>query len=357
MENKKRYNIKRILLTGLWISIGGAVAFLLVSGIRKKDAQRCRGIEINIKGVNNNFFVDKSDILNSITEIANGNPLGKTIGSFNLGLMEKELQRNIWVKTAELFFDNNGTLQINVNEREPVARVFTSTGTSFYIDKDNAMLPLSDKFSARLPVFTDFPSDKMVLSKADSSLLIDIKTVSLAIQKDSFRMAMIDQVDITPQRTFEMVPKIGNQVIVFGDASSAEEKFAKLELFYKDVMMKAGWSKYSIINLQYKGQVVARIRGAEDVREDSIRTFQVMQIIAANAEKLSGDSLQTMVQENEKNGTDSSMIQSSIQRDNNGGNDNSEKEDTVSIKKAAVPVTNKKIIKAPKAVMHKRNEH
>ena len=363
MEEKKRYNIKAILLTTLWVSIGGAVAVLLVAAIRKKDAQHCKGVEINIKGVNNNFFVDKTDILNSITTIANGNPIGKTIGSFNLRMMERELQKNTWVKTAELFFDNNEMLQVSVNEREPVARVFTSTGTSFYIDKDDAMLPLSEKFSARLPVFTGFPSDKMVLSSTDSNLLKDIKTVSLAIQKDSFRMAMIEQVDITPQRTFEMLPKMGNQVIVFGDASAAEEKFAKLELFYKEIMVKAGWNHYSVINVQYKGQVVARRHGAEDVTADSLRTLQVMQMIAVNAEKQASDSLQTMVQDNDKTGVDSSMIQQSIQRDAPAESSNTTETNNV-IKLTPAPLQNpallnkndKKIIK-PKAVMHKRNEY
>lgn len=85
---------------------------------------------------------------------------------------------------------------------------------------------MSEGLLARLPVFTGFPSDRQVLTAADSNLLRDIKTISLAIQKDSFSMAMIDQVDITAQRTFEMMPKIGNRVIVFGDATDAEQNSA-----------------------------------------------------------------------------------------------------------------------------------
>ena len=80
--------------------------------------------------------------------------------------METELEKNVWIKTAELFFDNNEILQVTVQEREPVARVFTPRGTTFYIDNELAMLPLSEKFSARLPVFTNFPSDKKVLVKS-----------------------------------------------------------------------------------------------------------------------------------------------------------------------------------------------
>lgn len=324
MEHKKRYSIKRILLVTMWFALGGATIFLLASGIRSKDASRCKAVDISIHGVSNNFFVDKKDILNAITASESGNPVGKAIGSFDLKKLETTLEKNVWVQSAELFFDNNEVLKVIVEEREPVARVFTIAGTTFYIDKDLNMLPLSDKFSARLPVFTGFPSDKKVLSKADSSLLGDIKVISLALQKDSFSMAMIEQVDITAQRMFEMIPKLGNQLIVFGDASGTEAKLEKLKLFYKEIMVKAGWNNYSVINVQYKDQVVAKIKGAEDITADSLRTIQIMQVLAAKAQQQANDSLQQIIQaDNNRNTVDSTMIQQSIQRDDNDDTENS----------------------------------
>jgi len=322
MKNKKRYSIKKILLTTLWLAVSAGTAVLLVAGVRKNDLKKCRDIKIKISGIENTLFndekfVDENDILNTIKNICNTNPIGKTTGSFDLQKIEAELEKSKWVKNAELFFDNNDILKVNLQEREPVARVFTTGGTSFYIDTALAMLPLSDKFSARLPVFTGFPSDNIILSLADSNLLDDIRNISTAIQKDSFTMAMIDQVDITAERNFEMIPKIGSQVIVFGNAADAEEKLKKLQLFYKNVMIKTGWNKYSVINVQYKNQVVAKIRGAEDKTADSVRTLQMMQWIAANAAKQAGDSLQTILQDNNNNTADSSMIQQSIQREDN----------------------------------------
>lgn len=314
-QMKKKYTIKNILLVTLWIALGGATLFLLGAAIKTKEAQRCKGIEINIHGVSNNFFVDKKDILNSITALEKTNPVGKAIGTFNLKQLELQLEKDVWIKSAQLFFDNNEMLQVTVQEREPIARVFTTSGTSFYIDDELAMLPLSEKFSARLPVFTNFPSAKKVLAKADSILLMGVKIISLALQKDSFSMAMIEQVDITPQRMFEMMPKIGNQLIVFGDAEDAEIKLSKLKIFYKEIMVKAGWNNYSVINVQYKNQVVAKRKGAEDFTADSLRTLQIMQIIAERAQKQANDSLQTIQLDNERNTVDSTMIQQSIERD------------------------------------------
>ena len=350
MGEKKRYGIWKILLTTLWVCMGAGVIVLLVAAIHKKDTKVCSGIDISITGVNNNYFVDKDDVMRTITTLTGGSPVGMSTGSVKLKKIEAELCRNIWIKSAELFFDNNEKLLVKIREREPLARLFTITGGSFYLDGDIDLLPLSDKYSARLPVFTGFPVDDKVLSKADSSLLRDILNISLAIQKDSFLMAMIDQVDITPQRSFEMIPKIGNQLIVFGDGSDIDAKFEKLKLFYKQVMVKAGWTHYSTISLQYKNQVVAKIRGAEDIAADSLRTLQLMQIIALNAEKLAADSLQMRQSVLENNSADSTMIQQSIQRDSNEPGENGDTAPVAAKDSVVVRIENK----PAKAVMPKK---
>jgi cell division protein FtsQ len=150
-------------------------------------------------------------------------------------------------------------------------------------------------------------------------------------------MAMIDQVDINAQRKFEMVPKIGNTIIVFGDGTDIAAKFYKLQLFYKEVVVKAGWNRYSEINVQYSGQVVAKRKGAEDKSADSLRTLQLMQAIAENTERMSNDSLHTIVADNENNTTSSDLIQQSIQRDDE--RDGSAAGRTVSAAAVTKPVT------------------
>lgn len=312
------------MLTTMWVVIGAGVAVLLVAAVKLKSNALCKGVNIVIKSksANNIFFIDEKDILDSIASLEYEKPVGEPVSSFNLRSIELKLIKNIWVKKAELFFDNNEVLQVKVTEREPVARVFTTAGTSFYIDTANTMLPLNEKFPARVPAFTDFPSDKSVLSKEDSTLLNNVKNFSLALQQDTFCLALFDQIDITSQRTFEIVPKIGNNIIVFGDASDAAAKFKKIKLFYKDVMTKMGWNYYSVVNVQYKNEIVAKKKGADDTRTDSLRTVQMMQTIAANAEKAANDSLQNMQADIPE---DVSIIQQSIQRDDEGNDAVNEK--------------------------------
>jgi cell division protein FtsQ len=314
--SKHKLDIKKIMFTIMWCAIGVAGIVLLQAAVRSQNVKKCREVQIDISGVNNNFFIDKADVLAIIKNFVGGNPVGRTLESFSLRDIESNLEKDVWIKNAELFFDNNDVLQVSVDEREPAARLFSVDGNTFYIDSSLKILPLSEKFSARLPVFTGFPhSSNTGMRAADSSLLRAVLVISEQLQADSFLMAMVDQVDITAQRSFEMIPKIGNQVIVFGDAADAPEKFNKLKLFYKKVITTTGWNRYSVINLQYKDQVVARIKGAEDKSADSVRTLQIMQLIAERAARQAEDSVQTFIQDSEKNTADSTLIQQSIERD------------------------------------------
>lgn len=296
MAITKRH-INKILFTTLWCVLGIGMVTLLVAAISKKKTEKCKGFEIRISGVHDNYFIDKKDVIELLQKQQQYEVKGRALNSIDVAGMEQLLRKNKWIKNAELFFDNNNVLQVRVVEREPIVRIFTSTGSSFYIDSSLKRLPLSDKYSPRLPVFTSFPSDAIVLSKKDSGLLKQIRDVAQYISQDRFWMAQIEQTDINADREFEMVPKIGNQIIYFGDGNNYEQKFLNLLTFYKKVAPSIGWNTYAALNLKYSNQVVAVRRDAKEIRADSLRSIQIMKSIIATARKNTNDT--TRVQLNQ----------------------------------------------------------
>lgn len=251
-------NIRRIIFICLWLLAGTGLVVLLVASVTTRNHQVCKGYEIDINGrTDNHWFIDKNDIANVLTGNKTISIKNKPIKSFDLNLFEARLKKEVWIKDAELFFDNNGILKVNVVEREPVARIFTSSGESFYFDSTGQKLPLSDKMSAKLPVFTGFPGDmKKAKSASEKRLIKQIKELSLFLLKDQFWMAQISQIDITPTKEFEMVPTIGNHLIEFGDGKDYEAKFKRLLVFYKQVLAKTGMEKYERIKVQYEKQII-----------------------------------------------------------------------------------------------------
>ncbi len=256
-----RNKIRNLVVSSLWIAMGAGLIVLLLAAIQRKNTRICKGFEVNIRGSGNNVIVDRKDV-QRLLNISNADVIGRELRQFRLEKMENKLERNVWIKHAELFFDNNELLQVKITEREPVARIFTSAGASFYIDSSLARMPLSEKFSARVPVFTGFPIVHSGWTRSDSSLLQDIKNVSQFISGNPFWMAQIAQVDINSAEKFEMIPTIGDHIILFGDGRDIEKKFRRLYIFYRNVLSKIGWNKYAAINVQFKGQVVATRREA-----------------------------------------------------------------------------------------------
>ena len=318
IEKKK---LKKILSISLWSLLGLGGFVLLIAALNKKDETVCKGIEIRMAGVNDDFFINKQDIRETVIRCAGNNIEGKLIKEFNLDTLEMRIRQDVWIDKAELFFDKKGILNVEIEEKDPVARVFCADGTSYYLDNEKHMLPLSRRHAARLPVFTGFPSSLKVLSVKDSALLEEVRVLSNRIRKDDFLMAMIDQIDINTRGEFEMIPKLGEQVIVFGTTEDMEDKFRKLNLFYKKVMRTYGWSRYSKINLQYKGQIVTTLSGTSDVSADSAKTLELLNTLATYTSLKSSDTTQVMVQDNKNNSTDPGLINKSMERDETGSGD------------------------------------
>jgi cell division protein FtsQ len=246
--------IWKILFVALWVTIGGGMLTLLIAAIGKQKRDQCKDYSIKIKSAGKNLFVDDKAIIKILELAGKGKIKGQKKSAFNLLEIEWLLKNNVWIKDADLYFDNHNVLHVSVTEREPVARVFTLTGKSFYVDDAGTMMPLSDKMSARVPVFTGFPAK--VISKRDSVLLDNVRSTAGFILHDPFWMSQVSQIDITTDRNFEMVPVIGNHTVLFGDGENMEQKFHRLFVFYKNVLSQSGFDKYKAINVQYAGQVI-----------------------------------------------------------------------------------------------------
>jgi cell division protein FtsQ len=287
-----KISIRKVLFTVAWLAAGAGLLGLLIAAIGKRNSEECTDYKITIKGTQNNFFVDKKDVERLLKASAKGNIKGQPMAAFNLRKMEALLEDNVWIRDAELFFDNQQVLHTSVWEREPIARIFTTGGSSYYIDSSKRRMPLSDRLSARVPVFTGFP-DRKVLTKKDSALLDDVKTVALYIMEDDFRMAQAAQIDITKQRTFEMVPVIGNHIVQLGNAENLEQKFNRLFIFYKQVAGKTGFDRYSTVNVQYAGQVIGTKRGTGTAAVDSVQLRNNVEQLLRRAQQLNNDTIVT----------------------------------------------------------------
>jgi cell division protein FtsQ len=87
-------------------------------------------------------------------------------------------------------------------------------------------------------------------------MLSAIFLLARLIQADKFLEAQTEQIFINEHHEIELVPKIGNQLILLGNSNRMEEKLRKLKAFYTEGIRYNGWETYQSINLKYKNQIV-----------------------------------------------------------------------------------------------------
>ena len=92
-----------------------------------------------------------------------------------------------------------------------------------------------------------------------------VYAIAKFIQNDTVLNPLIEQIYINNENEIELVPRIGDQIILLGDAGNLENKFNKLLTFYRKGLNKIGWTAYSKINLKYENQVVVMKKGSETV--------------------------------------------------------------------------------------------
>ena len=271
------------------MAAGSGVLVLLVAAIRYRNSNVCKGFRIEIAGPSP--YIDKKDIADILTAAGAAKGQNKPIHAFDLRRLETTLGKNVWIKEAQLFFDNNGILQVRVTEREPVARVFTRDGNSCYVDSGGVQLPLPDKLPAQLPVFTGYPAAKIMSHGGDSALTRDILRLTGFIRNDSFWMARIAQVAILPGNEFELEPEQGSQRIHFGDGADIAAKFHRLSIFYREVLSRTDPAKYERVDVAYAGQVIATKRGSTPARYDSVQGMNNIRQMIRSAQQLQPDTL------------------------------------------------------------------
>ena len=268
--------IRKMLQLSAWVLVGCGMITLLAAANSRQQEHLCEEVVVNIKGSGEKFYVEKQDILNQLQKANNGSLIQEPITSFDLTRLESALMTNPWIHEAEMYFDSRDVLHVVVTEREPIARVFTTVGSSYYMDSAGKRMPLMDKVSIRLPVVTNMIAAKRWNSK-DSVLVKGLSTLLQFINADPFWTSQITQIDVRPNGSFEMIPLVGNHVIRIGEVENLEEKFHNLFLFYRQVLNKTGFDVYKMIDVQYKGQVI----GIKNNPAQAVDSIQLQKNITA----------------------------------------------------------------------------
>jgi cell division protein FtsQ len=255
MAEKRKISVRKILQLLLTLVVTTCCIIAMVSAARIENNETLTSVAVHIRNDKKYHFIEQKEILDKVINDRHIDITHIPLGKLDIHIMEQLILSDPWVSEAQVYIDNERILHISVTQRIPVARIFQQNGLSYYLDTTLSAMPLSDNFKYYTTVVTNVPE----LKNDSAGMALKKQMVSLVrhILADSFWSAQVSQVIVDSNGTFELMPVIGNQRILFGDATRINEKFGNLFLFYKNVLNRIGWDKYETLDLRFKDQVIA----------------------------------------------------------------------------------------------------
>lgn len=255
------------ILIGFSIII--SLIIMLSFVISKRERVQCNAIDIVIVDSADNYFIEKNDVLQLVYQTSK-HVIGYPIDSINAAELENKLNKHPYIKLAEIYKTIDGILKIELTQRQPIIRIFNRKNESYYIDNEGYIMPTSIKFTSHELIANGFIKNSFNFAKNKrysigdlencNSILCDLYKLAKYIQQDDLLNAQIEQIYVTSNNEYELIPKVGEHIIQLGTIYNYEEKFDNLKIFYKKGFIKTGWKRYSKIVLKYKDQIVCKKR-------------------------------------------------------------------------------------------------
>ena len=239
---------QKILFSVLITLFAVGMLIVLIFVVPSNGTQKCENIHLVVSDYDEFKFISDNDVR---LQLQNSGvyPVGKLHSDINLTEIEESLLKLNMIKDVTCYFSNNGDVNVSVTQRVPLFRVMQG-GSSYYIDNERKRMSTSIRFSAYVPVVTgnvnfDFASTNLY-------------DFVVYLQSESRWRSAFTQINVTPDFKVELVPRVGDFIIKMGTLDRYESKLNKLDKFLKVLPKYHSWDKYSVINLEFKDQVVCK---------------------------------------------------------------------------------------------------
>jgi cell division protein FtsQ len=186
--------------------------------------------------------------------------LNQPVSQVNLPQLEQELIETGYVEKANAYMGAQGLLMLKVKLRRPVARFMPLGMEGFYLDEAGGRIPLSNTFSARVPVISGPGLVQDTVTAQQDSLLARLSPMLTHMARSMFWSAQIAEVQVLKSQELVLHTTVGGQPIYFGEPEGYVQKLENLVAFYKQVMPARGWAYYKSITVKFDGQIVATKR-------------------------------------------------------------------------------------------------
>jgi cell division protein FtsQ len=257
MENRKKYSFLKIIKFITWIGFVAIFAIASFYAIDTKNNVRAKNIQLIFTNKKGNYFINEKDILTEVDRF-NAHWKGKRIIDLKINELEKSISQNEYVQNAQIVSGQNGNLTIFVEQKNPIARIFEGEQESYYLSENWDKMPTSNNFSKRvIAVMGSTQGLLNPITKTDSFIQYEVKTILNFVKENDFWAKAIDQVYVDPNGKIELVMIFSHSILKFGTINEDYEKrFNKILIFYKSVLNYVDLSQYKYLDFTFKNQII-----------------------------------------------------------------------------------------------------
>ena len=262
--------MKKVFKIIFWVLFGVGLILIVFFASKENNNAVAKKPDISIHVEGENAFLTESELLNRLI-LKRLYQKNMKVNFVNVKKIEAAIIKMEEVKNVRVYKNIGNSWNIDVELRNPIARIFTLSQQAYYLDDEGFTMGRSSLHTAHVLVFSGFITENMEKASVKEIInndslksirkLDDIYRISNYVCKDSLMNALIGQVYLEKNGDFILIPLVGKQTILFGSANSDEvvaDKFNRLKVFYKEGMPHEGWEKYNTIIVKYEGQIVCR---------------------------------------------------------------------------------------------------
>lgn len=227
-----------------------AYLLLAVTAFNKPEADpsHCTEVKIDIMQNSVEGFMTAGEIKKILSQ-NNLYPLKRPMVDISPRQIEEALQKSPFVERVECYKTQSGHVCINIKQRIPVVRVMADNGENYYVDTYGNMMP-ENSYVTDLIIATGAINRKYARTI--------LTRVANYILQDKFWKNQIVQMNVLPDGTMEVVPRVGDHIVYLGAPKEIDKKLERLRKFYLYGLNKAGWGKYSYINVEFNNQIICK---------------------------------------------------------------------------------------------------
>ena len=165
-----------------------------------------------------------------------------------LNIAEKVLDEYKMIEDSDVYLTVNGQLKAQIKQRTPIARI--NAVVPFYVDMTGNMMPLSDNYSAHVPLVSN-------ISEREVS---EVFPLLKKIYNDEFLKKHVVSMTRNENGNYELGMRVYNFKIVFGKIEELDSKVRNFKAFYQKALKDQSLDTYKKVSLQFSNQVVCTIK-------------------------------------------------------------------------------------------------